>query len=154
MSIQTKYKTRPIRFIEIHEQDGWKIKIYSISKHQEYVSTEAILLAKSCISQWLKNIHNYPLETYKVATLILHEGKEGCFAIINWWIDENMLQNHVYLLEKGKTQFVDYSTKGIMACVWELEVIWFERTKWIQYVLKRAPNPDYDKYLQQYLNKN
>lgn len=154
MSIQTKYRTRPIRFLEVYEYKGWRIKIYSISMHRECVGNNRVVLAKQHIDTWLKNALHYPLETYKLATLILHEGKEGCFVLINWWIDENMLQNHVYLIKDGDTQLVDYSSKGIMACVWELEVIWFERTKWIQYVLKKAPNPNYDKYLQQHLNKN
>lgn len=153
MSIQTTYKKRPIRFLEVHEQDEWKIKIYSISRDNEYVHIEVVALAKTYLTLWLQKTSNYALTTYKLATLILHEGKEGCFAIINWWIDENMLQNHVYLLENGKTQFVEYSNRGIMACVWELEVIWFERNKWVQHILKKASNPNYNKYLQQHLNK-
>lgn len=141
--------------MEIHELDDWKIKIYSISNRNEFVQKEIVALAKSNLTQWLKNIFNYPLETYKIATLILHEGKEGCFAVINWWIDENMLQNHVYLLKKNnQKRFVNYSTKGIMACVWEIEVIWFERNNWVEHVLKKAPTPDYNNYLLQHLNKD
>lgn len=155
MTIVNKYKTRSIRFLEIHEHNNWKIKIYSISNCNEFVSKEIVGIAKTNLGKWLENSFNYPLNTCKIATLILHEGKEGYFALINWWIDENMIQNHVYLLQKdGKKRFVNYSKKGIMACVWELEVIWFERNNWVQHVLKKAPIPDFNSYLQQHLNKD
>lgn len=156
MKIQNKYQTRPIRFLEIYEHEDWKIKIYSISSRNEYVKKEIVVLAKTYLARWLQNSFNYfPLETYRIATLILHEGKEGCFALLNWWIDENMLQNHVYLLKKNdQTRFIDYSKKGITACVWEMEIIWFERNSWIQHVLSKAPRPNYDGYLQEHLNKD
>ena len=124
MSINNKYTTRPIRFLEVYECENWKIKIYSISVHREYVKSETVKIAKSNISEWLKNAANYPLETYQIATLILHEGKEGCFAIINWWIDDNMLQQFVYLSNNiDPNEFKLYSDKGIITCVWELEII-------------------------------
>lgn len=153
--IKNKYKPRPIRFIEIHEQEDWKIKIYSISVRNEFVKTKMIELAKKYLSEWLRNSTNYSLQTYKIATLILHEGKDGSYAIIDWWIGENMMQNHVYFLkENGSAVFEEYSDKGIFSCVWELEVLWFERNKWVKYVLSKAPKPDYSGYLKQHLNKN
>ncbi len=154
-SIKKGFRTRPIRFIEIHSHDGWKIKIYSISVHNEYVKPGVIGLAKSYLSRWLLNIKNYPLNTYRIATLILHEGNGVSFAVISWWIDENMLQTHVYRLkDPGRPAFTRYSHKGIFSCVWELEVLWFERNCWVQHVLANAPKPDYKSYLQQHLNKN
>ena len=84
----------------------------------------------------------YGLETYGIATLIIHKGKEGCFAIINWWIDENMLQNHVYLARnETPDDFAVYSDKGIMTCVWEMAVLWYEHKQ-----------PDVESYLNKHLN--
>lgn len=155
MKITHSYKSRVIRFIELYRYNDWTIKTYSICKNKEMVDKSILELAKSNIKKWLKNAGNYPLNTYNIATLILHECKEGCFAIINWWIDENMLQTHVYLLEKNKPKlFKKYSHKGIFTCVWELEVLWFERNNWIKYVLQNASTPDYKSYLQQQLNKD
>jgi hypothetical protein len=112
MQIKSSYKKRPIRFIELYAYDGWQITIYGISIKGEFVNEQNRINAKTQLHKWLQNSNNYELDTYKIATLILHEGKEGCFAIINWWIDENMLQQHVYLATNSNPAvFSSYSTK-------------------------------------------
>jgi len=153
MNIRNKYKTRPVRFIEICQHDDWQIKIYSISIHDEFVKKENIAIAKTYLSVWFKNATNYPLESHQIATLILHEFSGGSYAIINWWIDENMLQQFVYLATNEKpNEYILYSDKGIITCVWEMAVLWFERNNWVENVLMNAPNPDYKRYLQKQFN--
>lgn len=147
------YKKRPIRFIEIFEADGWQIKLYSISAKQALVPPAYIEAVKAKVPKWLEAAGCYPLDTYRVATLILHEGKEGCFAIISWWIDENMLQLFVYLTPNDQpVEFVLYSDKGIVTCVWEMAVLWHERNAWVEHVLQKASNPDFNAYLKDVLN--
>lgn len=149
------YQTRPIRFLEILEHENWKIKLYSISVKSEKVSDFFVKQAKKQLSEWLAQSTYYAdLATYNIATLILHEGKEGCFAIINWWIDENMLQQFVYLASKENSdEFVLFSDKGIITCTWEMAVLWFERNAWVEKVLKQPNNPNaFDNYLQQHYN--
>jgi hypothetical protein len=155
MSISTAYNTRPIRFLEIYQWNDWKIKMYSISVRHTLVDAQNIETAKQLLTVWLEDSKLYPLEIYKVATLILHEGKEGCFAIINWWIDENMLQQFVYLAtNEHPTEFTLYSNNGIFTCVWEMTVLWFERNAWVEHVLKKADNPDFEGYLKAQLNED
>lgn len=152
-AIQNAYTTRPIRFIEIYQLADWQIKIYSISVKNEFVQTQVIENAKQHLVEWLENANLYPLATYNIATLILHEGREGCFAIINWWIDDNMLQQFVYFAPYDKLHdFALYSDKGIITCVWEMAVLWFERNAWVEHVLKKAKNPDFETYLQAQFN--
>ncbi|MBK6784060.1 MAG: hypothetical protein IPG79_10055 [Saprospiraceae bacterium] len=143
------YNQRPVRFLEIFESDDWKIKIYSVSVKSEWVDTTFVHSAKENISEWLKGKDVYPeLETYNIATLILHEGKEGCFAILSWWIDQNMLQLFVYLSDydnKGKWKL--YSGNGIVTCIWEMAVLWYERNAWVKHVVKNHLNPDFESYL-------
>ena len=160
MTIQHPYKPRPIRFLGVHthsdaENGTWQIKLYGISVRSDFHMTELIDHAKSNFSVWLANSRNYALETYNIATLILHEGKEGYFAIINWWIDDNMLQNHVYFSTFAKPdEFTLFSDRGIMTCVWELAVIWFEREAWIEHILKQAAKPDVVGYLGKFFNED
>jgi hypothetical protein len=111
--------------------------------------------AKKHLPVWLAESRNYALTTYNIATLILHEGKEGYFAIINWWIDDNMLQNHVYLSTFAKPdEFTLFSGGGMMTCVWELAVIWFEREAWVEHILKQAGKPDVAGYLGKFFNED
>jgi hypothetical protein len=153
MQILTPYKARPIRFLEVYALQHWKIKIYSISVRHTLVDAEHIENAKQQLQVWLEGSKLYPLETYKIATLILHETKEGCFAIINWWIDENMLQQFVYLASNEQpTEFKIYSNNGMFVCVWEMEVLWFEKNAWVKNILMKVDNPDVEAYLNEHFN--
>jgi hypothetical protein len=147
------YKPRPIRFLENYQHNDWQIKTYSISIHNEFVKQENVENAKTYLTEWFQKTDNYPLENYKIATLIIHEFKGGCYAIINWWIDENMLQQFVYLATNEKpSEFILYSDKGIITCVWEMAVLWFERNAWVENVLMNERQPDFKNYLQQHFN--
>ena len=146
------YRPRPIRFLEVFKQKDWVIKIYSISSKKERVNAQDTTLAKHNLAVWLQQSKAYNLETYKIATLILHEFNEGCFAIVNWWTDENMLQNFVYLKANNATEFVLFSDKGISTCVWEMVIWWHERNAWIKHILMKNEKPDFEAYLMEHLN--
>jgi hypothetical protein len=146
MNITKAYAARHIKFIELHEFLDWKIKIYGITTNCRDILLQNIIEAKDLLGEWLakSEMHNFP--TYKMATLILHEGKEGCFAIISWWVDENMLQLHVYL--KTKNEFELFFANGIVTCVWEMQVLWHERNAWIKHIMMQHEQPDWQAYLQ------
>lgn len=153
MAIKISYEQRPVRFLEVYIHNGWYIKIYSISVRSEHVQTQVVESAKLRLTEWLQKSDQHPLENYKIATLILHEGKEGCFAIINWWVDESMLQHHVYLMDYARpSHFELYADKDIITCVWEMAVLWHERNAWIENILKKNKNPDFEGYLNSQLN--
>ncbi len=156
MNNKTIYKKRPVRFLEIIQVNGWQIKVYSISVRQPVVDASWIELVRQQLPEWLNKTGNHTLPTYKIATLILHEGREGCFAIISWWVDENMLQLFVYLADYNTTtSFKLFSDNGIVTCVWEMAVLWFERNAWVNCVLKNPGDPDsIKKYLACQMNED
>lgn len=106
------------------------------------------------LDTWLVRAHDYQLDTYKVATLIINECREGCFAVIQWWIDENMLQNFVYLKRKSEARFQLFSHHGIATCVWEMAIWWHERNAWVKHVLSKNESPDIAAYLQDTIDTN
>ncbi len=146
------YRPRPIRFLEVFQHKDWAIKIYSISSKNEQVDELDVAFAKENLDIWLRQSKVYDLATYKIATLILHEFNGGCFAIINWWTDENMLQNFVYLKTNEAAEFVLYSDKGISTCVWEMAVWWHERNAWVKHILMKHEKPDFEAYLMEQLH--
>ena len=146
------YKPRPIRFLEVFQHEDWAIKIYSISSKKEQVNVQDLALAKNNLEAWLQESKAYNLETYNIATLILHEFDGGCFAIVNWWTDENMLQNFVYLKANNTAEFAPFSDKGISTCVWEMAIWWHERNAWVKHVLMKNEKPDFKAYLMEHLN--
>lgn len=154
MNIKQKYQPRPICYLELFYENNWRIKIYSISSKKERVNEPDVLLAKKYVKEWLKRTEDYQLPTYNIATLILHEWAEGVFAVINWWIDENMLQNFVYLKKNNQPHFELYSGNGMATCVWEMAIWWHERNAWVKHVLMKNKNPDMNSYLQDILNED
>lgn len=149
------YQTRPIRFLGLEKCGEWNIKVYSISSKKEYANARFIALAKTNLPLWLANVSSTQLPNYQVATLIVHEGKDACFAVISWWVDENMLQLFAYLASApNPTEFQLISDKGMVSCVWEMAVLWFERNAWVEEVLKEPNNPQArDNYLNKYFNE-
>jgi hypothetical protein len=153
MKIESLYKPRAVRKLGLIEHDGWAIKTYSISVKNKVVKDELLGFAKGQLSEWLKKSNNYNLPTYKIATMIIHEGREGIFTLLNWWVGDNMIQNHVYFSTYEEPEkFESFSENGMMACIWELAVIWHDRNAWIKHVLSKIENPDYAAYLNDYLN--
>ena len=68
---------------------------------------------------------------------IAHEGKGAAMALVYWWAEENELHRRAYAapLPLGEAGELQALTDTGMACVWELEVIDFERRAWLDDVL-------------------
>lgn len=148
------YKKRNISFVKLFTHKNWKVKYYEIDTDKNRILPTNFAIAKQYLPLWLKQTEHYNLDTYNIATLILHKGKEGCFAIVFWFVDENMIQLYAYLASNQEpTRFLPFSDKGIVSCIWELEVIWHERKAWIKHVLKKAKAPDLRGYLNDCLGK-
>lgn len=145
----TRYQPRKIRFERIIEVRQWRLKYYSLIFDSSSIDEKIIRSVELKLETWLKQADNYKLTIYHVGTLIIHKWRGGYFAIINWWTDENMLQHFVYLATNDNpTEFNLFSDKGIVTCIWELEILWFERNAWVNDVLKKEINAiNIDKYL-------
>jgi hypothetical protein len=80
---------------------------------------------------------------------IAHDARFAGLGLVYWWVNENELHRAAYaspLDDPGALQPLDDQTG--MACVWELEVIDFERRAWLQDVLIGG---DVDAYLERAL---
>lgn len=152
MSKFTTYTPRFIRFLERYKFEAWNLKVYGISITDEGIKKEDLEQAKDKLKEWFEKRSETNLATYQHATLIIHQGREGVFAILNWWIDENMMQHYVYLKEPDQTDFYPFSDKGIVTCVWEMAVLWHERNAWVKHVLMKNENPDFEAYVLDQLN--
>jgi hypothetical protein len=73
--------------------------------------------------------------------LILHYGAEGDYLLVSQWYDANMLKHWVRGVDveaEGSTAPTVLAQPDLIACVWELEVINFERDAWVNTVLARG----------------
>jgi len=146
-----QYISRNIDFVDLINVGAWQIKVYTITLNENFESKVTLETVISNIEHWLPK--NSVIETHDCAFLIVHEGREGVWILINWWTDGEILETEVYFADyKNPTTITNsiYAPKNLI-CVWELEVVVHERKVWIEHVLKNAKNPDYQHYLNDYL---
>jgi hypothetical protein len=78
---------------------------------------------------------------HPVGFLILHYGMDGDYLLVSQWYDANMLKHWVRgatACADGSTEFAPLVQRDLIACVWELEVIKFERDAWVNTVLAQG----------------
>ncbi len=147
------YQPRKIEFRQIINVNDWSVKVYAITYQDKFESNEVLDNAILNLPKWLGKSILLGLETYKTAFLIVHEGRDGVWSLLNWWLGENMLQSVTFYTSfDDAMQFEETPKEGGMACVWEMEVINFERERWIEHILKKAEKPDFTGYLNENLN--
>ena len=150
----TPYAQRPIRFLELWRPAGWRIKVYGISYRRAAPRPALVEAAKATAAERLAAVGG-SVRHYAVGFLGVHDGRTANFVFIDWWAEENELHHHVYVSPTDAPGRLDYVTPtGLAACVWDLRVMAFERQAWLETVLKRAPAPDFDAYLQQRLHED
>ena len=142
------YQTRKIAFRELLSINDWQVKSYTITKHPSFGSEITYQAALQQLPQWLKMENSFNAQHQKIAFLIVHEGTEGVFVLVNWWVGDNMLNSLVFMAtHEQPASFEKISGDGLMACVWELEVINHERISWLNHVLKQSPQSQFENYL-------
>ncbi|NNK80245.1 MAG: hypothetical protein HKO93_02020, partial [Flavobacteriales bacterium] len=125
-----------------------KVKIYTISKDISFEQEASVSAALERLPEWLAMKNSFNADHASVAFLIVHSGNEGVFSIINWWVGDNMLNTYIFFSPKDNSEkFELISGDGLSPCIWELEVIDFERKLWIEHILKRQDSPEIEAYL-------
>jgi hypothetical protein len=79
---------------------------------------------------------------------IAHEGVSAGLGIVYWWANENEIHSRAFVAPRDDPRALAPDDGTGMACVWELEVIDFERRAYLEDVLKQG---DADAYLERAL---
>jgi hypothetical protein len=146
------YRPRPVRFLDLVELDGWRIKVYGIAyegKQPEEVLVRAALdtargsLPAPAIAE----------ERYGVGFLGVHQGRGSNFVFLDWWAHENELHHHVWFSSKEAPSALRAAQPGDpIACAWDISVLAHEREAWVAHVLTRFDAPDVEGYLAARMN--
>lgn len=149
---QEPYRPRSIRFLELWQEAGWRIKLYGIAYRGGRPSAGLIDAAKRVARARLPR----PATgggRYGVGFLGVHQGRGANLVFLDWWADENELHHHVYLSGPEDPERLEYRTPGgLAACVWDLHLIAFERDAWVEAVLKGADEDSLEAYLERRLS--
>lgn len=144
------YQTRPVRFLELLEYGGWRLKVYGISATGEFPNSDLVEQARGIARAHLPK-EAITDQQYGVGFVIVHEGAVGDYVFVDWWWANDIVQHHLFGAKKGGG-FEYRQPEGAGFCVWELAVIWFEREAWVKHILQKAKSPDLEGYLNERMN--
>lgn len=97
------YKPRPIRFMELWEETGWRMKVYGIAYNRDLPRRELIATAKSIAGERLPQ-PAITANRYGVGFIGIHDGRGANFVFVDRWADENELHHYVYISPAEQTQ--------------------------------------------------
>jgi hypothetical protein len=131
------YRSRSIRFIRREDLGEWRLKVYGIGTHAPDARPEFVAATLDAAREALPDGGG-------AGFVIAHDAKEAGLGLVYWWANENEVHGRFFASPlDDPAAFVPVDGTGL-ACVWEMEVIDFERRAWLEHVLK---NDDLEGYL-------
>ncbi len=127
------YQKREVSFLGSQTVGTTQLKIYYLTsdkrKSQPVPETER---QRQWLAQGLDEA-DFNGE-HHIGFAIIHAADDGDYLLISTWCDANMLRHRVFTIgDDGRLQSLE-KTK-IIACVWELAVMFYERNCWIEQVM-------------------
>ena len=135
------YQPRTIRFIRREDLGDWSVKVYGIGTHAPDARPEFVEATLAAAREAL------PAEG-GTGFVIAHDANGAGLSLVYWWANENEIHKHVFAAPLDDPGALEPADGTAMACVWELEVIEFERRAWLEDVLKDS---DAERYLERAL---
>jgi hypothetical protein len=80
--------------------------------------------------------------------VIAHKGDGIDYIVLAWWDRQNELPLRVFVREHGESWRVARGSESV--CVWDLQVIGFERDAYVQHMMRAQP--DLDAYMSAHLS--
>jgi hypothetical protein len=145
------HRTRPIHFVRPERIGDWRVKVYTIASHGHTVRPalldEALRRAPAIFPE-------PPLgdQRHGVGFVIVHDAVTACIALYYWWQAFNELHQRIYVGPKQEPRAMAQLANQTAGCVWELEVIDFERRAWLTDMLANPDGPDIERYLGRHLD--
>jgi hypothetical protein len=147
MQIDHPYRRRHIRLLELWNAGGWRLKLYGICREPEGPAAGLVDAARDLALEILPRPAVTP-SRYGVGFMGVHQGIGASMVFVDWWERQNELHHHAWRAEgAAPIEFEYVSPLGLMACVWDLAVLSFERQAWVAGVLLPS-RPDLQHYLE------
>jgi hypothetical protein len=151
ISLRGPHRTRPIRFLELHETAGWSLKIYGITvdgnRPRPALTEAARTLAPWALPNPAVSRDGADLDRYGVGFVIVHDAGDMCLAIYDWWAGEHEIHQQMYSAPLDSPEALKPHPTPALGCVWELAVIDHERRSWVRHILANPAGPDLPAYL-------
>lgn len=152
LQLREPFRPVPVNFLELWEHGAWRLKVYGISYHHQRPPAELLRAAKAVAAERLP-VSPDGDGAHGVGFLGVHEGRDANFVFVDWWAGENELRHHVYRSPANRPGALESVTAaGVGGCVWDLQLLWFERNAWVEKVLANPRGPDLEAYLNKRLS--
>lgn len=137
------YEPRPIRFHEIREHRGWRLKVYSIVYEAASINwarfQPGVELALDGLPEPAR-AEGRP----GVGFVIAHQGRNADYLVLGWWDRENELPLRVFVRDEDGWR---PARGGESFCVWDLQVLWWERGAYVDTMMNPATSDPVAAYL-------
>ncbi len=137
----TPYEPRRIRSCGPRSHLGYRLKLYSIAPGTATVDLERFESGLALVESVLPTPPVTP-ERPGVGFLIAHQGVDADYAVLAFWDRENELPLRIALRERASSSW-RWSLGSESICVWDLEVVWFERQVYVRTMLDGGSAEDY-----------
>ncbi len=71
----------------------------------------------------------------QVGFTIADDAATAALGLVHWWANDNELHHRIFAAPLDDPGALEPADGTGMACVWELEVVDFERRAWLEHVL-------------------
>jgi hypothetical protein len=151
LELKNGFRPRPVQFLELLQFGPWRIKLYGLTAEHTRLLPELVSAAKKTIGDKLPSGADAN-DTYGVGFAGIHAGVDSNLVFVDWWANENELHHLVFTSSLQKPPDLHPAPESLTACVFDLQVMWFERNVWVEKVLANAAGPDLDAYLEKRLS--
>lgn len=126
---------------------GWRIKRYYVHLRGESLDV-AVFRGAEALSRAELPAPARSAGRAGAAFTIGHQGRERNYFVLGWWDNENELPLRVWVRERnGANARWRPARGGESVCVWDLDIVWFERSMYVRHVMARHRAPDLRAYL-------
>ncbi len=130
------YRPRQIRFVQLVEESGWRLKLYTILHGDRQPIAE---LTTAAIETALASLPQPAVDPnrYGVGVLSVHRGSSYDFVTVSHWCYETELRSHTFMRPSSGSYLLEpVSPSELSIDVWDLRLLAFERDAWVDTVLR------------------
>jgi hypothetical protein len=130
-SLAFRYVPRRVKPRPVCSVNGYRLKPYEIYYAEDGKVRLAEPELKSLISRILP-VSDDPLD-HGVGFVMVHFARDGQYLLLSRWYGGNMLKHDLFEITQAAEgwQSTSLRSTGIVACVWELQIMTFERQAWV-----------------------
>jgi hypothetical protein len=144
------YVPRTIQFVELHDQQGWRLKVYSILYPDKILNPQLIETAKKTALGFLPD--STEPGHYSAGFISVHQGKSYDFVTVGYWTYSTELRHQSYMKASSGSSELEMITTELSSDVWDIRLLGLERDAWVSEVLT-ASTPSVEKYLAKWVSE-